>query len=256
MTGIELRDVRVRLGSTDIVQGVSLTIPAGGSVGLVGESGSGKTTLARAVVGEVPVSGGAVLRDGAPLTRPTRAQRRDVQLVSQDPYSSLNPRMTVAQTLGELLRVHRIVPRAQVRRRSAELLALVSLEPAALDAYPGQFSGGQRQRIAIARALAVEPSVLVADEPTSALDVSVQATVIALLHRLREELGLTLLFISHDLGVVNALCDTVAVMQAGRLVEVAPREDLFRRPRHPYTRALLEAVPRIEAAVPTLGEPA
>ncbi|HEY0214856.1 MAG TPA: ATP-binding cassette domain-containing protein [Cellulomonas sp.] len=256
MTGIELRDVRVRLGSTEIVHGASLTIPAGGSVGLVGESGSGKTTLARAVVGEVPVSGGSVLRDGTLLTRPTRAQRRDVQLVSQDPYSSLNPRMTVAQTLGELLRVHRIVPRAQVRRRSAELLALVSLEPAALDAYPRQFSGGQRQRIAIARALAVEPSVLVADEPTSALDVSVQATVIALLHRLREELGLTLLFISHDLGVVNALCDTVAVMQAGRLVEVAPREDLFRRPQHPYTRALLEAVPRIEAAAPAPGAPA
>ncbi len=253
MTGIEIRDAHVRLGGTDIVHGVSLTIPAGGAVGLVGESGSGKTTLARAVVGDIPLAGGAILRDGSALARPTRAQRRDVQLVSQDPYSSLDPRMTVAQTLGELLRVHQIVPRSQVRRRSEELLRLVRLDSAALDAYPRQFSGGQRQRIAIARALAVEPSVLVADEPTSALDVSVQATVIELLQRLRADLGLTLLFISHDLGVVNALCDTVAVMQAGRLVEVAPREDLFRRPRHPYTRQLLEAVPRLEAA-PTSGD--
>ncbi len=254
MTEISLRDVRVRLGSTDIVHGVTLDIPSGGAVGLVGESGSGKTTLARAVVGDIPLAGGSVLRDGVALGRPTRAQRRDVQLISQDPYSSLDPRMTVAQTLGELLRVHRIVPRAEVRRRSEELLRLVRLDPAGLDAYPRQFSGGQRQRIAIARALAVEPSVLVADEPTSALDVSVQATVIELLQRLREDLGLTLLFISHDLGVVNALCDTVAVMQAGLLVEVADREELFRRPRHPYTRQLLEAVPRIEATAPTPGD--
>lgn len=246
MTRITIDNLSVTLGHTEIVHGVSLDVPSGGAVGLVGESGSGKTTLARAVVGALTPSGGVIRRDGIEVRVPTRAQRRQVQLISQDPYSSLNPRMTVGNTLSELLRVHKIVPPAQVRARSEELLRLVSLDADALDAFPHQFSGGQRQRIAIARALAVEPSVLVADEPTSALDVSVQATVIDLLRRLRAELGLTVLFISHDLGVVNAICDTVAVMENGHLVEVAPSDQLFRRPEHPYSRRLLEAVPRLD----------
>lgn len=246
MTHIEIDNLSVTLGHTEIVHGVSLDVPSGGAVGLVGESGSGKTTLARAVVGALTPSGGVIRRDGVEVRVPTRAQRRQVQLISQDPYSSLNPRMTVGKTLAELLRVHKIVPAAQVRARSVELLQLVSLDADALDAFPHQFSGGQRQRIAIARALAVEPSVLVADEPTSALDVSVQATVIELLRRLRAELGLTVLFISHDLGVVNAICDTVAVMENGHLVEIAPSAQLFRRPEHPYSRRLLEAVPRLD----------
>lgn len=248
MTRIDIDNVSVTLGRTEIVHGVSLQVPSGGAVGLVGESGSGKTTLARAVVGALIPSGGTIRRDGDAVRVPSRAQRRQVQMISQDPYSSLNPRMTVGTTLGELLRVHRIVAPGQVRARSEELLAMVRMDPQALDAFPHQFSGGQRQRIAIARALAVEPRVLVADEPTSALDVSVQATVIDLLRRLREDLGLTLLFISHDLGVVNALCDTVAVMEGGHLVEVAPSERLFRRPEHPYSRRLLEAVPRLDTA--------
>ncbi len=249
MTRIDIENARIRLGGALIVDDVSLAIPDGASVGLVGESGSGKTTLARAVVGAAPLAAGRILRDGLPVVRPTREQRRAVQLIAQDPYSSLNPRMTVGQTIGELLRVHRLVPPDGVERRVAGLLALVHLEADAAGAYPHQFSGGQRQRIAIARALAVEPRVLVADEPTSALDVSVQQTVIALLRRLRAELGLTLLFISHDLGVVSEVSDTVAVLEHGRLVEVAERSRFFAHPAHPYSRALLEAVPRLDTRV-------
>jgi len=254
MTRIDIENVSIRLGGALIVDDVSLAIGDGAAVGLVGESGSGKTTLARAVVGSIAPAAGAIRRDGVIVGRPNRAQRREVQLIGQDPYSSLNPRMTVAQTIGELLRVHRIVPRAEVAARVESLLGLVHLDPEAADAYPHQFSGGQRQRIAIARALAVEPRVIVADEPTSALDVSVQATVIELLRRLRAELGLTLLFISHDLAVVNEISDTVAVMERGRIVEVADRAHFFAHPQHPYSRRLLEAVPRI--AERTEGNPA
>jgi oligopeptide/dipeptide ABC transporter ATP-binding protein len=175
-------------------------------------------------------------------------------MVFQDPYSSLNPRMTVGGMLRELLRVHHVVPPNRVATFSAELLALVGLSEADLSAYPRQFSGGQRQRVAIARALALRPDVLVADEPVSALDVSVQATILNLLSNLRDELGLTLLLISHNLAVVRHLCDRVAVMYLGRIVEVAPTEQIFSTPRHPYTRGLLAAIPRMtEGAVDGSG---
>jgi peptide/nickel transport system ATP-binding protein len=246
MSSIEIRDVTVEYGRTVAVSGVSLAVPSGGSLGIVGESGSGKTTVAKAIVGQQAISAGTILLDGVELgNRRTRDQRRAVQMVHQDPYSSLNPRMTVRQTLAELLSVHRIAPRRAIEERSRELMRMVLLDADSLDAYPHQFSGGQRQRIAIARALSVEPRVLVADEPTSALDVSVQATVIELLARLQADLDLTLVFISHDLAVVNAVCDVVAVMNAGELVETAPRETFFTAPAHPYSRALLEAVPRL-----------
>jgi ABC-type glutathione transport system ATPase component len=247
MSSVEVKNATIAYGKSVAVDDVSLRVPSGGSIGVVGESGSGKTTVARAIAGQVPLASGSILLDGVALApKRTMAQRRAIQLVQQDPYSSLNPRMTVRQTLSELLRVHKIVPRSEVRARSASLMEMVRLDPESLDAFPHQFSGGQRQRIAIARALAVEPLVLVADEPTSALDVSVQATVIDLLVRLKSELGLTLIFISHDLAVVNAVCDTVAVMKSGALVETAPRETFFTSPANEYSRALLESVPRLE----------
>jgi oligopeptide/dipeptide ABC transporter ATP-binding protein len=168
-------------------------------------------------------------------------------MIFQDPYSSLNPRMTVASMLAELLRVHHVVPRGEVGSFSRELLGLVGLGDEALSAYPRQFSGGQRQRVAIARALALRPDLLLADEPVSALDVSVQATILNLLRDLRAELGLTLMLISHNLAVVRHLCDRVAVMYLGRIIEVAPTETLFSNPQHPYTRGLLAAIPRISA---------
>jgi oligopeptide/dipeptide ABC transporter ATP-binding protein len=177
-------------------------------------------------------------------------------MVFQDPYSSLNPRLTVGGMLRELLRVHQVVPRAQVEEFSKELLAMVGLGAADLVAYPRQFSGGQRQRVAIARALALRPEVLVADEPVSALDVSVQATILNLLQQLQAELGLTLLLISHNLAVVRHLCDRVAVMYLGRIVEVAPTEQIFNAPRHPYTRGLLEAIPRLTAGADDDRKPA
>jgi oligopeptide/dipeptide ABC transporter ATP-binding protein len=170
-------------------------------------------------------------------------------MVFQDPYSSLNPRLTVGGMLGELLRVHHVVPRGEVASFSSELLELVGLGADALPAYPRQFSGGQRQRVAIARALALRPDILLADEPVSALDVSVQATILNLLRDLRGELGLTLMLISHNLAVVRHLCDRVAVMYLGRIVEVAPTETLFRSPQHPYTRGLLAAIPRLTAVI-------
>ena len=248
MSSIHIRDASVNFGATTAVSAVSLTVPSGGSLGIVGESGSGKTTLAKAIVGQQALTSGTISLDGVELaSRRTTEQRRAIQMVYQDPYSSLNPRMTVRQTLSELLLAHKIVPRASVAERCAELLEMVRLDADAQDAFPHQFSGGQRQRIAIARALSVEPLVLVADEPTSALDVSVQATVIELLARLKRELGLTLVFISHDLAVVNAVCDTVAVMNRGELVEVAPTSTFFTSPQDPYSRALLEAVPRLDS---------
>jgi oligopeptide/dipeptide ABC transporter ATP-binding protein len=177
-------------------------------------------------------------------------------MVFQDPYSSLNPRLTVGGVLRELLRVHHVVPRGQVSAESKRLLTLVGLPEEAVTSYPRQFSGGQRQRIAIARALALRPEVLIADEPVSALDVSVQATILNLLASLRAELGLSLLLISHNLAVVRHLCDRVAVMYLGRIVEVASTEELFSDPRHPYTRGLLAAIPRLAVGAPDIGAPA
>jgi ABC-type glutathione transport system ATPase component len=246
--GLELTDVGVTYGPNRVVDAVSLQVAPGRIVGLVGESGSGKTTLARAIVGTVSLVGGSVRLNGVELHpgRRTREERRSIQLIQQDPFSSLNPQLTIGAVLDELLRVHHLGGDRTGRRvRSAELLGLVDLDPDALDRYPRQFSGGQRQRIAIARALAVEPTVLIADEPTSSLDVSVQKTVLDLLSGLAAQMNLATLFISHDLSVIHAVCDHVAVLQGGRLVEVAPSGRFFTHPEHPYSRALLEAVPRI-----------
>jgi oligopeptide/dipeptide ABC transporter ATP-binding protein len=233
-------------GLVRAVDGVSLQVAAGEIVGLVGESGCGKTTVGRCITGEVLPRSGEVRLDGVVLgRRRSREQRRAVQMIFQDPGTSLNPRMSVRQVLAELVRVHDLVPRAGVEQRCRELMGLVGLPARALDGYAHQFSGGQRQRIAIARALAVEPRLLVADEPVSALDVSVQATILQLFDELRERLGLAILLVSHNLAVVRHLSDRIAVMYLGRIVESAARDDLFADPRAPYTRVLLAAAPRL-----------
>ncbi len=243
------------------VDGVDLEVQQGETVGLVGESGCGKTTLGRCIVGLYEPTAGEVRFRGETLpAKRDRPTRRQMQMVFQDPYSSLNPRMTVRQMLHELLTVHRVVPKARVDDRCAELLDLVGLSPRSLDAYPRQFSGGQRQRVSIARALALEPALLVADEPVSALDVSVQATVLNLLEELRDKLALSILLIAHNLAIVRHTCDRVAVMYLGRIVETAPTAALFSDPRHPYTQGLLRAVPRLapgraRAAVAVVGDP-
>ncbi len=237
------------------LDGVDLTVRRGEMLALVGESGSGKSTLANVLVGRLAPDTGTVDYDGVRLTgRRTQLQRRRIQMVFQDPYSSLNPRMTVRRAIGELLRVHQIVGKDEVDGELVRLLRLVGLDEDALDAYPGQFSGGQRQRLAIARALAVRPDVLVADEPVSALDVSVQATILNLLTDLQAQLGLSVLFIAHNLAVVRSQCQRVAVMYLGRIVEVADVEEIFGNPRHPYTRALIESIPRMHRS--RLREPA
>ncbi len=216
------------------VDGVDLTIERGEALALVGESGSGKSTLARALTGLEPLTAGEIKLDGKVLgKRRARSDMRRVQMVFQDPYSSLNPRLTVQGILHELLNVHHVVPRSEVDSFSKELIGLVGLTEDALTAYPRQFSGGQRQRVAIARALALRPELLVADEPVSALDVSVQATILNLLQDLRSTLGLTLLLISHNLAVVRHLCDRVAVMYLGRIIEVAPTAELYATPGPP-----------------------
>ncbi|HEY2505553.1 MAG TPA: ABC transporter ATP-binding protein [Streptosporangiaceae bacterium] len=231
------------------VDGVDLRIERGEALALVGESGSGKSTLARALTGLVAPDRGEIRLDGRVLRgRRSSADHRKIQMVFQDPYSSLNPRLTVGGVLHELLRVHHVVARSEVAARATELLRMVGLSEEAVHAFPRQFSGGQRQRVAIARALALQPELLVADEPVSALDVSVQATILNLLQDLRADLGLTLLLISHNLAVVRHLCDRVAVMYLGRIIEVAPTETLFARPRHPYTIGLLAAIPRLTFA--------
>jgi ABC-type oligopeptide transport system ATPase subunit len=236
------------------VDDVSFRVPGGAALGLVGESGSGKSTTARCVAGLVKPASGTVLLSGRNVVGARRAAlreiRRDMQMVFQDPYSSLNPRMTVEELVGEGLLVHRLSPnRAARRERVVELLDLVGLGGDALPRHPRSFSGGQRQRIAIARALAVEPKLLICDEPVSSLDVSVQAQVLNLFKRLRAQLGLTILFIAHDLAVVRYLCDEIAVMNSGRIVEAGSREAIYENPQHSYTKDLLAAVPVPEPAV-------
>ena len=234
-------------GSVKAVDRVSLTLEEGECFALVGESGSGKTTLARSIIRLIEPTSGSVRFRGRDLldlkARDLRRRRRDFQMIFQDPYGSLNPRMTVRKILAEPIEVHRLVAKADMPARLKELLALVGLSEDALDRYPHEFSGGQRQRIGIARALATEPSLLLADEPVSALDVSVRAQIINLLVGLQRRLGLTLLFIAHDLAVVEQVADRVGVMYFGRLVEVGKTREIFGSPRHPYTVSLLSAVP-------------
>ncbi|MDE0804792.1 MAG: ATP-binding cassette domain-containing protein [Acidimicrobiales bacterium] len=229
------------------VDGVDLVIDEAETLGLVGESGCGKSTLARATTRLVPISSGSLRYRGQDLTdadeRRLRAFRRHVRIVFQDPYGSLNPRMTVRQIVAQPLEIHRVGRRSERDDRVRELLTTVGLDAAAASRYPHEFSGGQRQRVSIARALALDPELLVLDEPVSALDVSIQAQIISLLRRLREEMGLSYLFISHDLAVVRHIADRVAVMYLGRIVEQGARDQVFDRPQHPYTRALLSAVP-------------
>jgi len=229
------------------VAGVDLRIARGEALGLVGESGSGKSTIGRLLLRLLRPTGGTVRFDGADITTMDRGalrpMRRRMQMVFQDPFGSLNPRMTVGAAIADGMLLHRIARPDEARERVAALLARVGLPPEAAARPPRALSGGQRQRVAIARALAVEPDFLVADEPVSALDVSVGAEILALLRELRAERGLALLFVSHDLGAVRALCDRVAVLYLGRVMEEAPAEALFRDPRHPYTRALLSASP-------------
>src|SRR5579884_584035 len=228
--------------SQRVLRDVSLDVPRGGAYGVVGESGAGKTTLLRVIAGLTPPASGSLTYAGAPLpARRSRAQRRAIQVVFQDPHSSLNPRLTIEQVLGELLRVHQIVPAAAIRAECERLLDMVGLPASALSKRPTAFSGGQRQRIGIARALSLRPQLLLADEPVSALDVSIQASILQLLRNLQLDLELTILFLSHDLAVVRQFCDRVAVLHHGAIVEEGPPSSLLSSPRHPYTRELVAA---------------
>ena len=229
------------------VKDMSFDLAAGETLGVVGESGSGKSTLARAVIGTIPPSGGRVLWEGTDLATLSPAARRrhraEVQMVFQDPLAALNPRMTVGQIVAEPLRTHRDLPRDEVRAKVAETMERVGLLPNLVNRYPHEFSGGQCQRIGIARALILEPRLLICDEPVSALDVSVQAQVVNLLRRLSREMALAMIFIAHDLSVVRHVSDRILVMYLGRRMEEGPARDVVRAPLHPYTRALVDSVP-------------
>jgi peptide/nickel transport system ATP-binding protein len=262
MSELVVENLRVAFGAVRALDGVDLHVPSGGTVGLVGESGSGKSTLARAIVHLTRPAGGRILLDGADVTRARgeqlRALRRRAQMVFQDPSASLDPRMTAAASVSEAITTHHTLRGRELSAEVARLFDLVGLSEDIAARYPHEVSGGQRQRVAIARALAVRPEILILDEVTSALDVSVQATILNLLRALQSRLGLTYLFISHNLATVRYMSDRIAVMYLGRIVEEAPAETFFARPRHPYARLLIDAVPRAGAplAVPaTIGEP-
>ncbi|CAB4595596.1 unannotated protein [freshwater metagenome] len=233
--------------SVRAVDGVSLTVQKGTTLGIVGESGCGKSTLARLVTRLIDPTSGSVLLDGVDITTLSgsdlRKTRRKLQMIFQDPYSSLNPRHSIGQIISQPLAIQHIVPKGQEMARTQELMERVGLNPEHYNRYPHEFSGGQRQRIGIARALALEPTVIVADEPVSALDVSIQAQILNLLENLQKELGLSYVFIAHDLSVVRHIADQVAVMYLGKVVEIGPAADVYSRPAHPYTMALLSAVP-------------
>jgi oligopeptide transport system ATP-binding protein len=236
-----------KVASVRAVDGVSFFIKPGETLGLVGESGCGKTTTGRCILQLNRITSGQVYFQGTDLTKlkgeALRRMRRNMQLIFQDPYASLNPRMTVGEIIGESMLVHNLVSKKDYKEQVAECLRMVELEPFMAQRYPHEFSGGQRQRIGIARALAVRPSFIVCDEPVSALDVSIQSQIITMLMRLREELHLTYLFIAHDLSVVRHISDRVAVMYLGKIVEITSSDELYDNPFHPYTQALLSAVP-------------
>src|SRR5687768_4474920 len=260
---LEVRDLRMwfpirsalmkrTVGWVQAVDGVSFEVPKGGSIGLVGESGCGKSTTGRLITRLYKPTGGSMMFADQDLAKLSNSEmkplRRDVQMIFQDPYTSLNPRHTVGTIVGAPLEVHKVVPKNQVLPRVQELLEVVGLNPEHYNRYPNEFSGGQRQRIGIARALTLNPKLLVADEPVSALDVSIQAQVINLLQDIQNEFDVAFLFIAHDLAIVRHFCPEIAVMYLGKIVEIGDRETIYLKPHHPYTQALLSAVPDIKQA--------
>ncbi len=244
--------IRRTIGHVQAVDGVTFQVPAGGSLGLVGESGCGKSTTGRMITRLYEPTSGSIVFDGQDIAKTSarglKPLRREIQMIFQDPYTSLNPRQTVGSIVGAPLAIHKILPKDKILPRVQELLEIVGLNPEHYNRYPHEFSGGQRQRIGIARALTLQPKLLVADEPVSALDVSIQAQVINLLQDLQREFNIAFLFVAHDLAIVRHFCPEIAVMYLGKVVEIADRDALYNRPAHPYTQALLSAVPDVKQA--------